>query len=239
MAQEYLKVANSPYLWAAAALCVGLVLFQAMLFMRRAWKTGKQMGMSEEQLKSGVRSGAISAIGPAIAVLFGMVALLSVMGGPISWLRLSFIGTVMFELMAAQFGVLAVGESFDPGEMTAIAFTNAVWVMTIGAIGWVLVSGFFTPRMEAARQKMAGGKETLVPIIGAAAMLGAFAQLAGDYIVQTDTTSIAVIAGGISMYILLAIVDRTGADWLREWALGIAMVTGVFVPMIINSGITG
>lgn len=239
MAQEYLEVANSPHLWAAAALCVGLVLIQALLFMRRAWKTGKQMGMPEEQMKSGVRSGAISAIGPAIAVLFGMVALLSVMGGPISWLRLSFIGSIMFELMAAQFGVSAVGQSFDPGEMTAIAFTNAVWIMTIGAIGWILVTGFFTPQMETARQKMAGGKEKLVPIIGAAAMLGAFAQLAGDYVVQTNTASIAVISGGISMFVLLTIADRTGVTWLREWALGIAMFAGVFVPMIINSGVTG
>lgn len=40
-----------------------------------------------------------------------MIALLVSLGGPIAWMRLSFIGSAMYEMMAAGFGTQVVGLS--------------------------------------------------------------------------------------------------------------------------------
>ncbi|WP_275040015.1 DUF5058 family protein [Natronococcus amylolyticus] len=44
----------------------------------------------------------ISAIGPAVAILAGMLALIATVGGAVAWMCLSVIGSVMFELPAAE-----------------------------------------------------------------------------------------------------------------------------------------
>ena len=63
-----------------------------------------------------------------------MIALLVSLGGPSAWMRLSFIGSAMYEMMAAGFGTQAVGVTLGKDPMTGIAFANAVWTMTLGAV---------------------------------------------------------------------------------------------------------
>ena len=54
-------------------------------------------------------SSAITSIGPSIVILSGLLSLLITVGGPMAWMRLSMIGSVMFESMAAGFGTSSVG----------------------------------------------------------------------------------------------------------------------------------
>src|SRR5699024_524083 len=118
--------------------------------------------------------------------------------------------------------------------VTKTAYATAVWTMTLGGTGWLLVSSFGTPYMEKARQRIAGGREELIPIISAAAMLGAFAYfLTGEIPAGTPETG-SVAAGGLAMLGLLHVADERDIQWVREWALGIAMVIGLFVGLAIQ-----
>lgn len=85
---EYLKVANSPLLWIACIPAVALVMVQAFMFARRAWKTGPQMGVSKEQMVRGAKSAAIASLGPSLVIVIGAVSLLASVGGPLAWMRL-------------------------------------------------------------------------------------------------------------------------------------------------------
>ena len=51
-----------------------------------------------------------------------------------AWMRLSFIGSAQFEMMAMNFGTQAVGVTVGQDPMTLMAFANAVWTMTLGSI---------------------------------------------------------------------------------------------------------
>jgi len=226
---DYLDIANSLPMWIAASLAVIVCLCQAILFLRRSWIDGKKVGLTDEQLRAGFRSGAISAVGPAVAILMGMVALLVSLGGAISWMRLSFIGSVMFELMAAGFGTEAVGIELGAPDMNVTAFANAVWTMTLGAVGWLVITGLFTPNMEAIRRKLAGGREALLPVITICAMLGAFAYLSTERILRFDHQTIAWAIGALTMGILLTTARSRNLQWLREWSLGISMFTGMII----------
>ena len=88
---EYLKVANSPLLWIACIPAVALVMVQAFMFARRAWKTGPQMGVSKEQMVRGAKSAAIASLGPSLVIVIGAVSLLASVGGPLAWMRLAYI----------------------------------------------------------------------------------------------------------------------------------------------------
>ncbi|SEP00828.1 protein of unknown function [Halogranum amylolyticum] len=233
----YMDIANSTWLWLATVPVVLVVLLQAGLFLQRAWKNGNEMGLSDEQLKTGLKTGVISAIGPAVAVLAGMLALIATVGGPVAWMRLSVIGSVAFELPAAELGVSQFGYSLGDDGISEQAYATAVWSMTLGGTGWLLVSALGTPHMEKVRQRIGGGKEKLIPIISSAAMLGAFAYfLTGEVTAGTPETG-SVAAGGLAMLGLLQVADKKDVQWIREWALGIAMVVGLAVGIIIQLSI--
>lgn len=235
IAPAYMDVANSPWLWISAIPVVLMVLLQAGLFLRRSWENGKEMGLSDEQLKTALKTGVISAIGPAIAVLAAMLALIATIGGPVAWMRLSVIGSVAFELPAAELGVSQLGFGFGDEGITETAFATAVWTMTLGGIGWLLVAALGTPHMEKGRQKIVNGKETLLPIITSGAMLGAFAYFVSGEITSGAPETGSAAIGGLAMLLLLKIADEKGIQWIREWALGSAMAVGLVVGIAVHA----
>ncbi len=229
---EYLKVANSPLMWLACGLCVALVLFQSLLFVRKSLSVSKEMNISDNQIKSALKSSFTASIGPSLAILAGMVSLLVAMGGPISWFRLSFIGSVAYELMAAGFGAEATGVTLGGPDMNATAFAAGVWVMTLGSIGWVLFTALATPKLDQFRNVLAGGRKALLPIVSAGAMCGAFAYLSLDRVFRFDIQTIAAVVGFGVMAAFMIYNKTKKKQWIKEWALTISMFVGMIVSII-------
>lgn len=230
---DYLKIANGPVMWLVCGLGVGLVLVQSLLFVRKSIVTGRELGITNQQFKSAVKASTISAIGPSLVILGGMISLLVTMGGPIAWMRLSYIGSVQFELMSAEFGAQAMGVSLDGPDMNAIAFTNGVWVMALGSFGWVLFTALCTHKMDKFRNVLAGGRKAFMPIISIAAVLGAFAYLASDRIMRFDQGTKSCIAGFVIMALIVIINRKAQKQWLKEWAMCIAMFGGMLVAVFL------
>ena len=89
---NYLDYANSPLMWAAAALAVAVVVFQSILFMKRSIKAASESALTTDQVHKAIKSSVISSIGPSVVILVTMISLLVTMGAPVAWMRLSFIG---------------------------------------------------------------------------------------------------------------------------------------------------
>lgn len=60
------------------------------------------MGISTEQIKTGAKSAFFASLGPSVAIVISMVGILASIGVPVAWMRLSYIGSVMYELAAAD-----------------------------------------------------------------------------------------------------------------------------------------
>lgn len=230
---DYQTIANSPLMWLACGCGVVLVLFQAAVMTMKSLKVGKQLGITDEQVKAAVASSATGSIGPSLAILAGMVSLLVAMGGPVSWFRLSYIGSVAYELMAAGFGAQTVGVTLGSADMNAVAFACGLWVMTLGSIGWVLFSGLATPQLDKFRKVLAGGRKELIPVVSVAAMCGAFSYLTIDRVVRFDSQTVAAFAGFIIMAIFTAYNKKANKKWIREWSFCIAMFAGMAISVII------
>ena len=129
---NYLELANSPLMWVSAAIAVGIVVFQSVLFFRKSLKAAKEIGIEQEKINMAIKSSAISSIGPSIVILSGMLSLLITVGGPMAWMRLSLIGSVMFESIAAGFGTASVGVQLGADTLTPLALDMAVWTMILG-----------------------------------------------------------------------------------------------------------
>lgn len=228
--EDYLSIANSGWMWFAVSIPMAVLAAQVYLLLKRSLKDGRRMGIQNEQIKSAMVASATASVGPSVSILAGMVSLMVMMGAPIAWMRLSYIGAVMYEMTSADVGAQAVGVAFEQSSMTAEAYANGVWAMILGSIGWILVSGLFTHKIDALRTKLAGGDSKALPIITAAATLGCYCSLTFDkmYPVVSENKNIfAVIGGALTIWLLSIWNKKRKAKWVSNWSATIAMIIGV------------
>lgn len=228
----YEQIANSPVLWIITAIAVGLVLFQTIRFLKKSFIAGKEMGISKEDMKTAFITGSISAVGPSVVIVIGMVSLLIVVGGPTALMRLAYIGNVAYELLAAEFAADAYGVSLTDPSIPAEVFSTALWGMAIGCVGWIVVTALLTHRMDKFKNKLAGGKAAMIPVISSAAMLGAYGYLNAGYAVSLDQNTVALLAGFAIMLVLTIAYKKSKKKWINEWGLTIAMIGGVIAAVL-------
>jgi hypothetical protein len=229
--KEYLQIANDPMLWIMSIPVVSMVAIQAVIFTRRAFATANIVELSKEECWHAFRAGAISAIGPAIAVFIVMLGMMAVVGAPITWLRLAIIGAAPTELTASTMGAKAMGVEFGSPEYGVIHYANSVWTMSLNGIGWLLFCGLFTHKLDSLRDKVAGGNTKLMGEIGGAAMLGTMAYLTSGHVLAGGGRLIAAIVAGLAMAVLVNVAKKVHG--LTEYNLGIAMLIGMFTAVFV------
>ena len=183
-------------------------------------------------MKECIRSGAITSIGPSIGVLAGMLSLLVTMGGPVAWMRLSLIGSVMFESIAAGIGTGAVGVELG-ANMPPLAFTMGVWTMILCSIGWVLFGTTFADKMEVVQEKLTGGSSAKLIALSSAAVIGIFCSMTSQHLVKMNKQCVAAVLGAVIMFIVQMMVKKLHIHWLREWALTLSMLGSMIITALL------
>ena len=121
-------------LYLIAGAVILFVLGQSLFFLIKAWKHGKEMGIDKKKLKNAVTSSALFTIPSALSVLATVIALAPALGLVIPWVRLSVIGNITYETVAATEAINAFG--ITTGITEAITdpevYAGVAWVMTIG-----------------------------------------------------------------------------------------------------------
>jgi hypothetical protein len=229
MGENYLSIANSWGMWVASASIIAVVFVQAIRISMIAFSTGREIGMTNSQLWTAFRTGLTTSIVPAIAVLLGLIVMIPKLGLPFPWMRLSVIGSVSYELMAAGIGAGAIVDQGLAGDMNGIAFANAVWAMSIGSIFALIIVGFFTPKIMKLKDKIAGGDEGWMKVMTAAAFFGAVGYMVAQPIVKQGSPLMALIGGFVTMALLGVIIAVGKQNWLKEWALSLAIIGGMAV----------
>lgn len=230
---KVMEIANSAPMWIACGAAVGLVIVQAFIFGKNAYKAGKKIGLSEEQMRRAMRSSMIASVGPSLVILSGLLSLMVTVGGPMAWMRLSFIGSVMFESMAAAFGAGAAGVQIGADEMTKAALGTAIWTMILGSIGWTLFATFSADKMEKVQKKIVGDNTVLLAAISSSAFIGAASSLSAQHFVKLNKYSIACGLGAIIMLLLLMAAKKKNLKWLNDWAFTISIFAGMIITALV------
>ena len=142
---------NHPILYIFAAILVAVVLAQSIYFLVKAVRRSKALGMDQSKIKKTIKTAAIFTIAPAVAIVISVMTLSKKLGLPLPWLRLSVVGSMSYETIAANNALSAMGQSLGSGTpLTAQQYVNVLLVMTISimvgiwlvpAIGKKLQSG--------------------------------------------------------------------------------------------------
>jgi hypothetical protein len=148
----------------------------------------------------------------------------------VAWFRLSYIGSVMYELPAAERAATAAGSTLGTANMTQEAFANAVWVMTVWSLGWIIVSALFTDKIGVIRDKVAAGSAAALTAISVAGGVGGMGYMALDRALPLFTPStMTVIVGFVLMVALNTYAEKSKKLWPRQFGMMISMIGGMLV----------
>lgn len=239
-------------------VCGGIILFVAVMcvvFMVRAWKAGKAIGMETSKLRQAVTSSAAFSILPSVGILLGVIALSGSMGIPWPWLRLSVIGALHYETTVAQGAAEQLGVSpLSAQTMTTEAFATIALLMCICIMWGMILASIFS---KSYLRKLKGGKKQLSAEaekkggFGDMAMTAMFIGMCSAYIgsylgdfisgngLFTFSGSlipiITAIVAALAMALLSWLSKKKGLQWLESFSLAGSMLIGMAAAVLAGS----
>jgi len=233
---------NHPILYGMVAFLVAVVLGQSVYFLLKALRRSKQIGMDQTKIKKTIKTAAVFTIAPAVSIVISVITLSKSLGLPLPWLRLSVVGSLSYEAIAASNAVSAMGLTLGKIEsLSAQQFVNITLVMTISimlgiwlvpAISKKLLSGMSS--LENRDKKWAEIFQNAMFIGMISAFLGFvfcdFSRLwiPGDYSPTSGLIPVCVlVVAAIVMVICGLLMKKPKFAWLGDYALPISLILGM------------
>ncbi len=228
---------NSPVLFVIVAIIIAAVLGQSVYFLVRALKRAKQIGIKSDVLKKTIISSAIFTIAPAVAILVGVVALSKSLGVALPWLRLSIIGSITYETVAANNALTALGIDSGSQITDPNVFVTVIWVMTIGIAAGLILVPFVTKKIQGGIVKIGMKDKKWGEILNNAMFLGMISAFLGyvfcdvGLVFKGDTSGLIPVCvmavSAVLMAVCGAITLKFKVRWINDYALPISLVGGM------------
>ena len=232
---------NHPILYVIVGAIIALVLAQSVFFLVRAIKRARALGIGGDVIKKTISSAAIFTIAPAIAVLVGVVALSKSLGVALPWLRLSVIGSITYETVAAG---NAAGNALEAAGMSAgttvtdpSIFITIAWVMTVGIAAGLILVPFVTKRLQSGLSQIGMKDKKWGELFNNAMFLGMISAFLGyvfcdvGLVFKGDTSGLIPVCVMAVSAVVMAICGLTATKlkirWLTDYALPLSLVIGM------------
>ena len=242
-------------------IAVGVILFvvaQSLVFMIRAIKRGKEIGITSETIKSTITSSAMFSIAPAISIAVTVLVLSMALGYVLPWIRLSVIGAISYEVPAAEAAISAAGLPGGIGNDVADpkVFTAVSWVMSLGCVFPLILIPIVLKKVQKKVTGTLNKNAKWADLMSAAAFIGLIAAFLGRGIAGIGEVQIsetgekinAVIGDGAGVLSITAIISsilfmlgltalnkKLKWKWLESFAMPFAMLLAMAVIVLIST----
>ena len=223
---------NHPILFILAGIAIAAVMVQSVVFLIKAWRRALELGYSKDRLKKLVLSSALFSIAPAIAIGIGVITLSGTLGLALPWLRLSVVGSIVYELSAAETAAASLGTSLG-AALNARQFSTIAWTMTIGiTTGLVLIPPFckkYTSALGGVGKKDKRWGEHFVNAI----FFGLIATFGGVNLADIGeggaglVQALVLAVSAVVMLLCGVLKKKFHWEWLNDYALPICMVVSM------------
>ena len=228
---------NHPILFAIAGVIITAVLAQSVFFLVRAWRRAVELGMPKSTLKKTITSAAIFTVAPAVSILVGVVVLSKKLGIALPWLRLSIIGSLSYETVAAETTIEQINLAPGASVTEASDFVTVLWVMTLGIIIGLLLVPIFTKKIQKGIKGMEQRDKKWGEIFNNAMFLGMISAFLGyvfcdvGLVFSGDTSGLipvcVMVASALIMAVCGILSKKLNARWLTDYALPFSLIGGM------------
>ena len=241
---EYLSSVNAGFLYLLVAAVLAFITVMCIVFLVKSYRAGIKIGMDKAVLKKTIVSSATFTLLPSISILLGVVALSGTLGVPFSWLRLSVIGSLQYELNVAAIAAESVGlSSLSLNELSTTSFVTIALVMSVGILGGLFYTLFFLKKylkkLQSSPKKEKSGKPGFGAHATTAMFVGLCSAYIGAYIGQaipregSDVMPIAVaIVAALAMGGFEYLIQKKGKVALENFSLAASMLIAMVAAVL-------
>ena len=240
---------NSPVLFLLAGIIVAIVLAQSAYFLIKAWRHGLAIGMEPKKLRKIAATAAVFTIAPAVAIVISVITLSKDLGLPLPWLRLSVVGSLSYEAIAASNAVSAMGlELGKVDALTAQQYVNITLVMTISILVGIWLVPLIGKKLLGGMSKLEARDKKWSEIFQNAMFIGMIAAFLGfvfcDFsMLWNPVEGVAPTAGlipvavmGVAALVMVVLgLAMKKWKWLGDYALPISLVLGMISAIPITA----
>ena len=229
---------NSPVLFVVAGVIIAAVLAQSVYFLVKAWRRGLAIGMAADKLKRIARTAAVFTIAPAVAIVISVITLAKDLGVPLPWLRLSVVGSLSYETIAASNAESAMGLVFGQvSALTAQQYVTIAWVMTISIMVGIWLVPLVGKKLQTGMINMENRDKKWGDIFSASMFIGMISAFLGYVFCDFATVFSGNLSGLIPPLVMLVsalvmclagiIVKKYKWRWVGDYALPISLIAGM------------
>ena len=141
---------NHPILFLLVGIVIEIVLAQSVYFLVKAYRRAKKIGMDMKKIKKTIITATLFTIAPAVSIVITILALSNSLGVALPWLRLSVVGSLSYETIAASNAATSMGTSLAAlaNSMTAEQFVTILIVMTVSIMVGIWLVPVLAKRMQ-------------------------------------------------------------------------------------------
>ena len=240
---------NHPVLFLIAGLLVAVVLAQSVFFLVKALRRSKELGMDQTKIRKTIRTAAIFTVAPAVAIVISVIALSKSLGLPLPWLRLSVVGSMSYEAIAAENAVSAMGLSLGKIDaLTEQQYVNIVLVMTISILVGIWLVPLIGKKLLSGMSNLGNRDAKWADIFSSAMFIGMIATFLGYVFCDisrlwspvegfSPTSGLIPVCVMVVSAVVMALCGLAMKKWkwLGDYALPISLVAGMLAAIPITA----
>ena len=226
-------IINSPLLLILVVIGLLYITAFSVVYLMKAMKRCKEMGISQEELSNVIKSSAIFSVVPSLSIVVGLFILIAALGAVWAWWRLSVIGSLSYETLIASSvsGVLNYSNTAEMMEKASGREFGVVMIlMSIGMLsGFTILLPFgkklckSVDRTQATDDKKGDWKQVLSGVF----MLVMFSVYI-PILLFTDYVQAAVMSTGLIVALAVGILARKPKlAWLNNFVMAFSMLAGL------------
>ncbi|MBQ8351351.1 MAG: DUF5058 family protein [Clostridia bacterium] len=232
---------NSPILFVMVGILIAAVLGQSVFFLWRALSHAKKKGMDKAIIRKTITSSIVFTIAPAISILVGVITLSKSLGVPLPWLRLSVIGSLSYETIAAESALRELGLGLEQTIANAADYVTVAFVMTTGIVIGLLLVPLITKKIQGGMLKIESKDKRWAEIFNNAMFLGMISAFLGyvfcdvTLVFSGNTTGLIPVFVMLTSAVVMAICgllsQKLRIRWITDYALPISLISGMAVAI--------
>lgn len=242
---------NHPLLFALAGMLIAVVLAQSVYFLCKAIKRSKELGMDQKKIRKTMQTAAIFTVAPAVAIVISVIALSKSLGLPLPWLRLSVVGSLSYETIAAENAVSAMGLTLGKiSQLTAQQYVNITLVMTISIMVGIWLVPLIGKKLQGGLAKLENRDAKWAEILNNAMFIGMIAAFLGyvfcdfsrlwapveGYSPTSGLIPVCVMAASAVIMALCGLCMKVFKwKWVNDYALPISLILGMATAIPITA----
>ena len=237
---NHLSVANNSAMLILCTVAILIVVMQAVIFFILGLKRAKELGIKDEEVKETIRSSAVFSVFPSLPIIVSYLVLVPALGRYFPWLRLSVVGSAVYETMVANMAAEAYGlPSMMVPDIPLNIFLGILFLVSVAILGGNVFNIFFLKTYDKKVESLKSKNAAVVPIITTGMFLAVYGIQSAPFFANTKNMPgiVALFGAGAAALLLEKVAEKFKP--IKEFVFPASMIIGMFAACIASAALRG